>query len=897
VAIFGLLCAARLGANTFVWIGTTSGVWSDNFQWAPNSQPGAGDVVDFTGSSAGTSTVDGFYNIGFLQLLNTSVMTINSTGGGNLFVSSTVLYGGGATADIFVNVPISGTATLSLTGGTGTLTLNPGTGSNTFTGTTDVSVGTLADGEANSLSANSDLRVGGGGTHGTVNLGFNEMIKSFRDFPGGNGVINISSGATLTTIGDSSGFSYSGTIAGNGGLTKSGVGTQILTGVNTYTGSTSIGSGTTLQLGDGTTNGSINATSGVSGSGSLSFNFNGPVTVPEPLTGSLSIVQQAGTTTLSGANSYSGTTTVTASTLKAGSSTALGSASDVTLTTSTLDLNGNNLSIGSLISDSSSTVLLGSNTLTLTDSFSSGFGGSMTGTGGLFVNGSGEFEILGAVTYTGGTTIGPSGYLSLGINSRAGASMVGSIVDNGTFQLAPFTAENYHITGDITGTGQVRVVGAGTVTLDNAGNNAYSGITDAVSSVLTDGSPFSFSPNSSVYLSSGATLAVTQFETIGSLQNGGGAGSVTIAPGVTLTSSGQNHVNDFQGVISGAGGFVLSAGIQGLSGNNTYTGGTVITGIGELFVGSDTALGIGILNFNGVSTEMSPDANVTLGNAVVLNSTFDNDDGGSNNMTFNGQISGPAGITWCAPGTLTLTNANTFTGPVDMREGTLVVGNNAAAGVVTNTVTLAGNINSGLNVMGGVTFSNPLTISGTANAISGNGTISSPAITVDGTVVLSPSASPGGGPGNLTFTNSLTLASGAAIHFSILDANGSAGTGYSLVTASGGLSFTASPNSITFNIVSVDSSGISANAINFNAGTPYSWTIANASSISGFSAADFHIDASGFLNDPSGSFNITQAGNSLDLNFTPVPEPSTWALIGAGTIAVAGFSLRRRRPV
>ncbi|HEY5080076.1 MAG TPA: PEP-CTERM sorting domain-containing protein [Opitutaceae bacterium] len=31
------------------------------------------------------------------------------------------------------------------------------------------------------------------------------------------------------------------------------------------------------------------------------------------------------------------------------------------------------------------------------------------------------------------------------------------------------------------------------------------------------------------------------------------------------------------------------------------------------------------------------------------------------------------------------------------------------------------------------------------------------------------------------------------------------------------------------------------------------------------------------------------------MNFTPVPEPSTWALLGSGLAAVALFGLRRRR--
>jgi len=200
--------------------------------------------------------------------------------------------------------------------------------------------------------------------------------------------------------------------------------------------------------------------------------------------------------------------------------------------------------------------------------------------------------------------------------------------------------------------------------------------------------------------------------------------------------------------------------------------------------------------------------------------------------------------------------------------------------------------------MTGVTINNPIVTSGTANVISGSGTIGS-SLTVDSTVVLSPSASPGGGPGNLTFTNPLTLTTGGTINFSIYDANGAAGTGYSLITANGGAIFSASPGTIGFNLFSVNSSGGSAAALNFNPSNSYSWTVINANggSLSGFTANQFNLNTSGFTNGTGGgSFTFTQVGNSLDLNFTPVPEPSTWILMGAGILTLGFVAIRYRRP-
>ncbi|ACF11780.1 filamentous haemagglutinin family outer membrane protein [Chlorobaculum parvum NCIB 8327] len=124
---------------------------------------------------------------------------------------------------------ISGTGSLTKDG-TGTLVL---IGNNTYSGTTTISDGTL--------------RVGSGMTSGTLGTG-NVLDNSHL-------VFNRS---------DTS--SYAGVISGTGDVTKDGAGTLILTGDNTYSGTTTINAGT-LQVGN-------NGTTGTLGTGQVTDDAN-----------------------------------------------------------------------------------------------------------------------------------------------------------------------------------------------------------------------------------------------------------------------------------------------------------------------------------------------------------------------------------------------------------------------------------------------------------------------------------------------------------------------------------------------------------------------------------------------------------------------------------------------
>ncbi|MBX3736921.1 MAG: autotransporter-associated beta strand repeat-containing protein [Candidatus Didemnitutus sp.] len=247
-------------------------------------------------------------------------------------------------------------------------------------------------------------------------------------------------------------------------------------------------------------------------------------------------------------------------------------------------------------------------------------------------------------------------------------------------------------------------------------------------------------------------------------------------------------------------------------------------------------------------------------------------------------------------GSLTLNGQNTYTGGTTINGGVLVAGSSTALG--TGTVTLHG---GRLGLAAGISIGNQLVFTGTGNVLGGTGTFSTP-ITVDSALTLSP----GNSPGTLTFTNNLTFASGGTASFDISDFAGSAGYGWDqiLVTTPGTFAISATTlNPFTFQINSWSAANDTLGALTTDFSSPASLALLTApTAITGLigdgqaGTSNLVLNTDNFTAYQGGLFTLSVGGannTQLLLNFTPVPEPSTYALLGLGLLVV-GYAAHRR---
>jgi fibronectin-binding autotransporter adhesin len=264
---------------------------------------GAGSL---TKNGTGTFTLTGANSYTGVTLVQTGTLAVSSTGSiaGNVRNRATFNNAGTVTGGVQNDATLISTGNLA--GGLnnfGTATIAGTVGANLF----NAGAVTLS-GAATIANLQQD-------TTGTFNLaGFGASVGTLT----GSGAITLGSG-TLTLSGNGS-SSFAGTISGTGSLAKTGGGNFVLTGTATQTGGTTISSGT-FQIGNGGTTGSLSGA--IVNNGMLALNRSDAVTLANVMSGTGGFVQAGtGTTTLTGANSYSGGTRVSAGRLR-GDSTSL----------------------------------------------------------------------------------------------------------------------------------------------------------------------------------------------------------------------------------------------------------------------------------------------------------------------------------------------------------------------------------------------------------------------------------------------------------------------------------------------------------------------------------------------------------------------------------------------
>lgn len=242
-------------------------------------------------------------------------------------------------------------------------------------------------------------------------------------------------------------------------------------------------------------------------------------------------------------------------------------------------------------------------------------------------------------------------------------------------------------------------------------------------------------------------------------------------------------------------------------------------------------------------------------------------------------------------GTVELTRANTYQGGTEVRGGVLRVSDSNALGLGGVVVNGGGT----LDVSRGVSIANSLTFN-SGGRLSGSGIISSPGgVTIGTGAILSPAGLHA--VGSLSFTTGLTLTGGGVLEFDVRTL-GAAAPGWDTFNVTGGpLAITADGSSpFNINVYSLGNDGTPGLLGAFDPTQSYSWQFATATSLTGFSSNAFAINSSNFLNGTAnGSFFVTQNGNALMINFTPVPEPSTYALFAFGLAILGVAELRRRR--
>ncbi|MGK6307323.1 autotransporter-associated beta strand repeat-containing protein [Variovorax sp. DT-64] len=610
------------------------------------------------------------------------------------------------------------------------------TGNNAgFTGTLNVSGGTLRAGSATAFGSTIGGVTLSGGT-----LDLNGFSQTTSNLSGTGGTLAL--GAGNLTVDSATNTSFGGSIAGAGGLTKLGIGTLTLTGANTYAGATTIGGGT-LAL--DFSNASAPASNIISSASTL--NLQG---------GTLRVAgaaSEANTQAFNGLNVLSSNNTLNVA-------PGTGGSMQVNLGAVTYS--------GGLLNFASTGTFGSAGTARITTTHADGtLGGWAT------INGTDYAKVVGGyiVPFTS------SDYV---YKDNAANWVDGEILSDGGDTGLATTA--YY--GTVSGTRQVG--GLQYVATQNSTVNIGSGDTLGVDGTIVVSSSVGAATQT---ITGGSLTGVTGGGTLGIAKNGTGA--FTVASAIIDNGGATGFAKSGTGtvVLSGANTYTGATTIsQGTLSVSSIGNGGAASGIGASSADPSNLLLQGAaLRYTGIGD--STDRGFTLStNGSVTDNTVEVTNAGAN-LRFDGQVVSPDGANLIAkgPGTLTLGNtANTYSGTTTIDGGTLAVtelGNGGTASSIGTSSSASSSLvmkNGGklaylggtassdrgflLNTSGGIDVTNgatTLTMSGVVAGSLAGGTGGAFTKTGAGTLVLSGTNTYSGG----TTVSAGTLRAGSADAF------------------------------------------------------------------------------------------------------------------------------------
>ncbi len=653
----GTILNNATGTNVALTIGNGNGTGGIYSGVIANNTSGTGTVA-LTKTGTGTIALSGTNTYTGTTTLSGGVLRLDSAsalGGGNLQFQSGVL---GLGAGDF-------TRALGTNAGQVQWTDNNGGGFAAYGADRIVNIGgagatiTTGSGSAFWASSSDNLILGAADADHTVTFV--------------NGIQLNSSGSTNRTIQVNDGCAaidaiVSGVIStasgGTRGITKTGTGTLVLSGANSYDGTTTVSAGV-LNIQNstalGTTTGSTSVTSGATlqiqgvnvGAEALTLNGAGVASVSGGAIG-----QNGALVNVSGTNSYGGLLT-------------LGSASTISSDSGTLNLTNTGTISGSGFA------------LTLTGagngSVSSIIG---TGAGTLTKTGTGTWTLSANNTYTGGTTIN-AGTLTLDYSTVASKLADTGVLNfgGGTLNLSGGASAHTEVVASTTLTANssssvTRTSGTSVLRMNAITRNAGSTVNFGAASIAdTD------TTNTNGILGGYATVGATTGAADWAVNstNAGDGSIIALASGsyAAFATTGTNTNNE---LLTGSSTLTGNATTNSLKINTSGTGQSL-----NLVSGQTLTLTTGGLMFIGAQDYSI--TNGTLKSNTATNSDLIIQQWGAGNLTIGSVIANGNGLstlTKAGTGTLTLGGTNTYTGATTINAGTLSVSSLAAGGSNSN---------------------------------------------------------------------------------------------------------------------------------------------------------------------------------------------------------------------